>query len=90
MYRLNLCDTQIWECDKISQTIKHILLHWTLHDTAHCTIFDHVKHIYAQHNTPYMERELFLFILLHPKHSSIETIHEVRCAVAPCLMGVRM
>ncbi len=90
MYRLNLCESHMCECEKDSQTIEHILMHCTLHDTAHRTMFDNIEHIYAQHNTPYLERELFLSTLLHPKHSSTETIHKVRLAVTHFLKGVRL
>ncbi len=47
-----------------------ILWHCTLHDTVCRVMYEHIEHIYAQHNTPYMERELFLSTLLRPKHSS--------------------
>ncbi len=86
MDRLNLSETHMCECEKDSQTIGHILMYCT----ACRTMFDNIEHIDAHHSTPYLERKLFWSTLLHPKHSSTETTHEVRLAVAHFLKRVRL
>ncbi len=47
--------------NKDAQTIEHILMYSTLHDTAHHTMFDNIiEHIYAHHNTPYFFGEIIV------------------------------
>ncbi len=73
LHKLNLCETNVCDCNNEIQTIRHIIMNCPNLSSPRKELFDTVDKTYNMHNTPIFERQLTLEDLIWPQHSCQET-----------------